>query len=39
MEHLARAIALEYDKLGRLTLEADFERLYSAVRPTGRPAA
>jgi SpoVK/Ycf46/Vps4 family AAA+-type ATPase len=38
MEHLARAIALEYDKLGRLTLEADFERLYSAVRPAGRPA-
>ncbi|HWF34408.1 MAG TPA: ATP-binding protein [Solirubrobacteraceae bacterium] len=34
MEHLARGVALEYDKLGRLTLEADFDRLYSAVRPS-----
>ena len=33
MEHLARGVALEYDKLGRLTLEADFDRLYAAVRP------
>jgi AAA+ superfamily predicted ATPase len=37
MEHVARSIALEYDKLGRLTLEADFEHLYDAVRPA--PAA
>ncbi|HWF72798.1 MAG TPA: ATP-binding protein [Solirubrobacteraceae bacterium] len=34
MEHLARGVALEYDKLGRLTLEADFDRLYAAVRPS-----
>jgi AAA+ superfamily predicted ATPase len=34
MDHLARGIALEYDKLGRLTLEADFDRLYAAVRPS-----
>jgi hypothetical protein len=28
MEHLVRAVALEYGKLGRLTLEADFERFH-----------
>ena len=33
MEHLGRGLGLEYDKLGRLTLEADFDRLYTAVRP------
>jgi AAA+ superfamily predicted ATPase len=33
MDHLARAIALEYDKLGRLTLEADFGSFYDTVRP------
>jgi AAA+ superfamily predicted ATPase len=38
MEHLARGIALEYEKLGRLTLESDFERFYDAVRADGRPA-
>ena len=27
MAHLVRAVAMEYAKLGRLTLEADFERL------------
>jgi AAA+ superfamily predicted ATPase len=32
MEAIARGIALEYDKLGRLTLEADFEHLYEAIR-------
>jgi hypothetical protein len=32
MEHLARAVALEYGKLGRLTLEADFERFHALVR-------
>jgi hypothetical protein len=25
-------VALEYDKLGRLTLEAEFERFHSLVR-------
>ncbi len=34
MAHLARAIALEYDKLGRLTLESDFGPLYGAIRPS-----
>jgi hypothetical protein len=38
MEHLVRAVALEYDKLGRLTLEADFERFYGATQATGHPA-
>jgi AAA+ superfamily predicted ATPase len=37
MEHLARAVALEYDKLGRLTLASDFERFYGAVRPPVAP--
>jgi ATPase family associated with various cellular activities (AAA) len=32
MEHAVRGVALEYDKLGRLTLEADFERFFGAVR-------
>jgi len=32
MEHLVRAVALEYGKLGRLTLEADFERYHGLVR-------
>ena len=32
MEHLVRAVALEYGKLGRLTLEADFERFHGLVR-------
>ncbi|MEA2138689.1 MAG: hypothetical protein QOG56_1839 [Solirubrobacteraceae bacterium] len=32
MEHLVRAVALEYGKLGRLTLEADFERFHGMVR-------
>jgi hypothetical protein len=32
MDHLVRAVALEYDKLGRLTLEAEFERFHSLVR-------
>jgi hypothetical protein len=32
MTHLVRAVALEYAKLGRLTLEADFERFHSLVR-------
>jgi hypothetical protein len=33
MRHLVRAVALEYGKLGRLTLEADFERFHELVRP------
>ena len=32
MDHLVRAVALEYGKLGRLTLEADFERFHALVR-------
>jgi SpoVK/Ycf46/Vps4 family AAA+-type ATPase len=32
MAHLVRAVALEYDKLGRLTLEAEFEPFYDLVR-------
>ncbi len=35
MGHVVRAVALEYDKLGRLTLEADFERFYGATQTTG----
>ena len=37
MEHIARGIALEYDKLGRLTLESDFGRFYDAVRVGAAP--
>ena len=33
MEHLVRAVALEYGKLGRLTLEADFEHFHTLLRP------
>jgi hypothetical protein len=33
MEHLVRAVALEYGKLGRLTLEADFEHFHVLLRP------
>ncbi|MGI8633124.1 MAG: ATP-binding protein, partial [Solirubrobacterales bacterium] len=33
MAHLVRAVALEYGKLGRLTLEADFERFHQAIKP------
>jgi SpoVK/Ycf46/Vps4 family AAA+-type ATPase len=32
MRHLVRAVAQEYAKQGRLTLEADFERFHSIVR-------
>jgi hypothetical protein len=32
MRHLVRAVAQEYAKQGRLTLEADFERFHSEVR-------
>ena len=33
MRHLIRAVALEYAKLGRLTLESDFERFHELIRP------
>jgi hypothetical protein len=36
MQHLVRAVAQEYGKQGRLTLEADFERFHSALRDGGR---
>jgi hypothetical protein len=39
MEHLVRAVALEYGKLGRLTLEADFERYHGVIRPANRAQA
>jgi hypothetical protein len=32
MAHLVRVVALEYSKLGRLTLEADFEPFHDLVR-------
>ncbi len=32
MEHLVRAVAIEYGKLGRLTLEADFERFHATIQ-------
>jgi SpoVK/Ycf46/Vps4 family AAA+-type ATPase len=32
MRHLIRGVALEYGKLGRLTLESDFERFHGLVR-------
>ena len=38
MRHLVRAVALEYGKQGRLTLEADFESYHELIRPAGGPA-
>jgi SpoVK/Ycf46/Vps4 family AAA+-type ATPase len=38
MAHLVRAVALEYGKLGRLTLESDFERFHSLTRTGAGPA-
>jgi hypothetical protein len=35
MRHLVRAVAQEYGKQGRLTLEADFERFHDLVRARG----
>jgi SpoVK/Ycf46/Vps4 family AAA+-type ATPase len=35
MRHLVRAVAQEYGKQGRLTLEADFERFHELVRARG----
>jgi SpoVK/Ycf46/Vps4 family AAA+-type ATPase len=37
MRHLIVGVALEYGKLGRLTLESDFERFHDLVRPRGAP--
>ena len=37
MRHLVRAVAQEYGKQGRLTLEADFERFHDLIRH-GSPA-
>ena len=33
MHHLVRAVALEYGKLGRLTIESDFEQFFRVIRP------
>jgi len=38
MRHLVRAVAQEYGKQGRLTLEADFERFHALLRDNDRPA-
>jgi ATPase family associated with various cellular activities (AAA) len=38
MRHLVRAVAQEYSKQGRLTLETDFDRFHSMVRDVGRKA-
>ncbi|MDQ4048464.1 MAG: ATP-binding protein [Actinomycetota bacterium] len=35
MRHLVRAVAQEYGKQGRLTLEADFERFHDLIRARG----
>jgi SpoVK/Ycf46/Vps4 family AAA+-type ATPase len=35
MRHLVLAVAQEYSKEGRLTLEADFARFHELVRPAG----
>jgi hypothetical protein len=35
MRHLVRAVALEYGKQGRLTLEADFEHFHDLIRGGG----
>jgi hypothetical protein len=35
MRHLVRAVALEYGKLGRLTLESDFERYHELIKRVG----
>jgi ATPase family associated with various cellular activities (AAA) len=35
MRHLVRAVAQEYGKQGRLTLEADFERFHELIREPG----
>ncbi len=37
MRHLVRAVAQEYGKQGRLTLETDFERFHAGLREGDRP--
>ena len=37
MRHLVRAVAQEYGKQGRLTLEADFEHFHELIRPGATP--
>jgi ATPase family associated with various cellular activities (AAA) len=37
MRHLVRAVALEYGKQGRLTLEADFEHFHELIRGPAAP--
>ena len=39
MRHLVRAVAQEYAKQGRLTLETDFERFHAGLREGGRTGA
>jgi hypothetical protein len=39
MHHLVRAVAQEYGKQGRLTLETDFERFHAGLRETARSEA
>jgi winged helix domain-containing protein/ATPase family protein associated with various cellular activities (AAA) len=36
MGHLIRGVALEYGKLGRLTLESDFDRFHELIKPRSR---
>jgi hypothetical protein len=38
MRHLIQAVALEYTKLGRLTLESEFERFHDVIRAPSRPS-
>jgi hypothetical protein len=38
MRHLVGAVAQEYAKQGRLTLEADFDRFHAGLRGNGPPA-
>jgi ATPase family protein associated with various cellular activities (AAA)/winged helix domain-containing protein len=37
MRHLVGAVAQEYAKQGRLTLESDFDRFHAGLRATGSP--
>lgn len=37
MRHLVRGVALEYAKLGRLTLESDFEQFHELIKPASSP--
>jgi len=39
MRQLIQAVALEYTKLGRLTLESEFERFHEVIRTPGRASA